>query len=210
MSDVPAGWQPDPENPGGLRYWDGSQWTEHRQAAPAPAPPPAPAPAYGAPPPYGAAPGYGQPGTPFVPTGAPVSNNSGCLKWGLIALGVVVVFTIIGAGCLVFVGKNAVDSLAKTFGEAKTSDYSAAITSCTSNGSSSVSVNGTIKNKRSRRQAYRIEVRVTADNAVVGVGTAYPGQLASEETQPFSTSVFGTVPEGVTPVCQISEVDYTI
>jgi hypothetical protein len=32
----PAGWYPDPEKPGGQRYWDGTSWTEHSQA-PAPA-----------------------------------------------------------------------------------------------------------------------------------------------------------------------------
>ncbi|MCA0329325.1 MAG: DUF2510 domain-containing protein [Actinobacteria bacterium] len=26
----PAGWYPDPSRPGGQRYWDGSQWTEHQ------------------------------------------------------------------------------------------------------------------------------------------------------------------------------------
>lgn len=34
------GWYADAERPGGLRYWDGSSWTEHRQA-PAPAAMPA-------------------------------------------------------------------------------------------------------------------------------------------------------------------------
>ncbi len=29
---MPASWHPDPTNPGLLRYWDGVQWTEHRQA----------------------------------------------------------------------------------------------------------------------------------------------------------------------------------
>ncbi|MDP9168304.1 MAG: DUF2510 domain-containing protein, partial [Actinomycetota bacterium] len=33
---TPADWYPDPENSAGLRYWDGTAWTEHRAPAPAP------------------------------------------------------------------------------------------------------------------------------------------------------------------------------
>lgn len=43
----PAGWQPDPSVPGQLRYWDGTQWTQHVQPAatpPAGATPPTPPP----------------------------------------------------------------------------------------------------------------------------------------------------------------------
>lgn len=38
---TPAGWYPDPERPGQQRYFNGSEWTEHRQAAAPPAGPPA-------------------------------------------------------------------------------------------------------------------------------------------------------------------------
>jgi hypothetical protein len=31
---TPADWYPDPEDPSGLRYWDGTSWTEHRAPAP--------------------------------------------------------------------------------------------------------------------------------------------------------------------------------
>lgn len=30
---MPAGWYPDPEQPGGQRYWTGSEWTGHKLAA---------------------------------------------------------------------------------------------------------------------------------------------------------------------------------
>jgi hypothetical protein len=34
----PPGWHPDPDDPTSQRYWDGSQWTEHRSPAQAAAP----------------------------------------------------------------------------------------------------------------------------------------------------------------------------
>ena len=33
MTNTPAGWHPDPEDPSQLRYWDGNAWTEHRSPA---------------------------------------------------------------------------------------------------------------------------------------------------------------------------------
>ncbi|MEZ5322108.1 MAG: DUF2510 domain-containing protein [Microthrixaceae bacterium] len=61
-SGPPAGWFPDPEVPGGQRYWDGGMWTEHR-VAPSPVvravPAPLPSPAYGHQ--YAGYPQYGQP-----------------------------------------------------------------------------------------------------------------------------------------------------
>ncbi len=41
---TPAGWYPDPEQAGQLRYWDGGGWTEHRSPIQEPAAPAAPEP----------------------------------------------------------------------------------------------------------------------------------------------------------------------
>ena len=41
---TPAGWYPDPEQAGHLRYWDGGAWTEHRSPLQEPAAPPSPEP----------------------------------------------------------------------------------------------------------------------------------------------------------------------
>jgi len=44
----PPGWYADPAGGGGTRWWDGQNWTEHVQPAPAPPPPSAPpGPGYG-------------------------------------------------------------------------------------------------------------------------------------------------------------------
>lgn len=64
---APAGWYPDPGNPGGssLRWWDGSQWTAQTQQGPAASPygPPPSVPGYPSTPPATGAPPvtYGQP-----------------------------------------------------------------------------------------------------------------------------------------------------
>lgn len=42
LNQKQPGWYPDPDSSNGLRYWEGTQWTEHRMDAPPPPPPSAP------------------------------------------------------------------------------------------------------------------------------------------------------------------------
>jgi hypothetical protein len=39
VTQTPAGWFPDPQQPGQQRYWDGAQWTAHTQPLAGPAAP---------------------------------------------------------------------------------------------------------------------------------------------------------------------------
>lgn len=67
-----AGWFPDPHNPGQLRYWDGSTWTEHIHVPETVAAPPPFAPS------QGQSQSQGQnPPPPGGPTGTPRINDIG-------------------------------------------------------------------------------------------------------------------------------------
>jgi hypothetical protein len=115
MSTPPPNWYPDPKGEAELRYWDGSQWTEHThsgqpQAAPA-QPPPAQAPPQQAPAPQGppaagtptAAGGYHQPAYQQG-AAAPAAGSKRGSKLPLIiggalaAVAVVVVLVLVLAG----------------------------------------------------------------------------------------------------------------
>lgn len=62
---TPAGWYDDPMTPGGKRYFDGSQWTDHVQAPPVAAQAgPGLNPGSGSPPPFSANPAAGLPPSP--------------------------------------------------------------------------------------------------------------------------------------------------
>jgi hypothetical protein len=82
-----AGWYDDPENPDAHRYWDGQDWTPHRQrktAATSPPPPATPTPPAQAPPPT-------QQSQPPGATPGPTTSQSGRLKTGLIVSGLALV-----------------------------------------------------------------------------------------------------------------------
>lgn len=92
MTQTPAGWFPDPEQPGQLRYWDGNAWTEHR----APVQPPSPRPTqYPGPVAAGAGSGAVRPPGIGPDAIAPVTKKRNGLWWK-IALGVVAFFFLIG------------------------------------------------------------------------------------------------------------------
>jgi hypothetical protein len=120
QGNPPPNWYPDPKGEAELRYWDGSQWTEHTHsgqtaAQPAPAaPPPSSAPAPQGPAPaasQGTAPGQqptyqpqGGYSAPPAQGGAPASSGGGRSKLPLIIGGAVALVAIAVVLVLVLAG----------------------------------------------------------------------------------------------------------
>jgi uncharacterized RDD family membrane protein YckC len=95
---TPAGWYPDPEQPGQQRYWDGTAWTENRAPmvpadAPVAAPPP-PAGGFVLPPQppagYSPPPSYQSVGYGYTQGGAPLADFGSRL--GAFLLDVLILF----------------------------------------------------------------------------------------------------------------------
>lgn len=95
------GWYEDPNDPSAQRYWDGQDWTPHRQRNPAsgsaqpPATPqqPPPSPSHSPPPPP---PPANEPPPPPMPAESPAASRvkSGAIKIGLVLAGLALVLAI--------------------------------------------------------------------------------------------------------------------
>lgn len=97
MSDLPpANWYPDPEVSGQQRYWDGTQWTEHRApgAGAAPAAGPAPDPQ---PPAWGQQPAAAPQGQAYAPAAGGPSNGLAIASLVVAIVSFFLAFIAIGA-----------------------------------------------------------------------------------------------------------------
>jgi hypothetical protein len=89
-----AGWYPDPEIPGQLRWWDGNQWTDHRSAMPVAAVQPAPQPT--------AAAWYGAAAYPPPRPERPRKSRGWLWLVGAVAIVALVLGTVFATGHLTF------------------------------------------------------------------------------------------------------------
>jgi Protein of unknown function (DUF2510) len=190
----PAGWHPDPERPGQMRYWDGAQWTDHRSPATA-----------------ATAPQSAVPSSTGTYGGGPApKSNSGCLKWGII--GAIVVVLLGGGlvvGCILLVQEGA-DRIERTFGVADPDDYEVVVDECSADEAGIPTAIGTLENTAGHAQAYQVAVSFSRDDdIVVGSGTASTVKLGEDQKGQWSVTA-PSVPEGTTLECEVTEVRYTV
>lgn len=132
---TPAGWYDDPENPHAQRYWDGQNWTPHRQAKPIPQPTPqpvaSPMPPPFVPPPAGQQPQWLPPGPGVAPRRSRTPLVIG-VAVAVVVIGVIVSVVVFAS---LFGGKTIVpDRAAKTLTNAvsRQNGFTPTDTSCPS------------------------------------------------------------------------------
>lgn len=194
----PSPHQPPPEPPPGST----GQWS----------PPPQPS-QFGQP---------GQQGQPGPPPGPPpggwaqqppppaqTSNNSGCLKIGLIVLVVLAVLGFGAVGCLVFVGGEVAEDIEQAVGEADPSDYDLTGPECSVDFADDVRANGTITNTSGERQGFQIEVRfLDSDGSLITSESTFTDALDDGQSTEWEVITFSEAPGDFT--CEIDEVSYSI
>ncbi len=221
---TPAGWYDDPNEPNAQRYWDGQDWTPHRQRKPAsqPAPqpvmspPPAPQPVAPLPPPPPTAPlpppPPGQQPQWAPPAQAPNTGARQRSRTPIVALAVVAVVVLAVAGVLVYkfvlTGKSDEDQI-RAVVQAFTNDWNSSDTTalaslgCHQAGTPYVDK---LDFAQSRAEVGPISSSVTGIHITGDHATADVTMTQSQPPQESDTGTFTLSKEnGTWKVCDISQ-----
>ena len=140
-----------------------------------------------------------------------VKQGSGCLKIGLIVLGILVIFGIGTVGCLVFAGNEVAKEIDKQTGEATSSDYEISDVECTNDEMLGAQATGMIQNLSDKAQGFEIEVRFeTADGDLISEDSTITDTINVDQSQAWKVLSLEEAPEGAELTCELTEVSYTI
>lgn len=154
------------------------------------------------------------PGYPQQPIVIVQEKKSGCMRTGLIVLGVLAILGVLMVGCLAVVADETVKQIEKETGPANAADFDIAVAECEIDVLDLPQAGGTITNKSDVAQGFKIEVTYTDDDgARIGdpglefVDTLAPGKSARWSTGSFTT-VEGDIGElGCEPAVSYSILD---
>ena len=188
MSQQPPNWYPDPDGGGGLRYWDGTQWTENRAPGAAVAPMP------------------------------PAKKKRGCLPILGIAAAVIIVLIVIAAVAGSKSSSSKPSSSPGTTGVSKgitaggSTDptHEVKITKCIKDPIlGDLDIKGTATNDTSKRSDFIIEFAITDSTGKTQLGTT---TALANNVEPGQTALFdapSTVTFQAGAICKVSTVNRT-
>jgi hypothetical protein len=138
-----------------------------------------------------------------------VKQRSGCLTAFLVALGVV---SVLGFGLFLlfaFALNEAAENLSDSVGIAAESDYSVALTSCTTSALSGAKATGTIENRSTKRQGFAVTVRFTTpDNTLISEDSTHIDTLDVGQVGNWTIVSFAKANRDLQ--CAIVAVNYTV
>jgi hypothetical protein len=122
-----------------------------------------------------------------------------------------VILGILAVGALYLGARKIVEGVENTFGPARAEDYelNSSDMSCDLEGSSSMTVSGTLTNKTSHRQNYSVSIDFLegTNGPKLGNATGLTGSLAAGQTGRFEGNDFATrQPRALT--CKVTGVSY--
>jgi hypothetical protein len=131
------------------------------------------------------------------------------MKIGLIVVAVLVIFGVIGVGCLVFAGNEVAKEIDRSMGTASEDDYDLSGPECSVDEVLGPQAKGRITNTSNEAQGFQIEVRFLAeDGSLVSEDSTFTDTLDVGQATDWTVSTLADATGPVT--CELSEVSYSI
>jgi hypothetical protein len=145
------------------------------------------------------------------PPPAPSQGNNGCLKVGLIVLGVLAVLGIAFVACVAVVGREIVEEIERQTGEANPADYDIELTECGVDDSSGwAEASGRITNTSDDERAFEVIVRFTTPGGdLIERSSTLTSRLDAGQSTGWSTVSSSEIPDGEVE-CELRGVNYTL
>ncbi len=141
----------------------------------------------------------------------PQKQDNGCLKWGLIGGAVLLVFGLLGVGCLVFAGNRVVNEIDDATGAADAGDYDVTLDTCEVDEIGSARASGTITNTSNKAQGFEVEVRYSSpDGNLLDTASTFVSRLEKDQKGNWDTTAITDLTSGDDIECEIGEVSYSL
>jgi hypothetical protein len=157
--------------------------------------------------------GSSPPRRPLWPPAQPVviKQGPGCMKIGLIVVGVLVLLGAGLAACIGLVANEAAEDLNEAVGEAALDDYELTTETCATDSMLGAQAEGQITNTSEKAQGFQITVRFELeDGSLLSEDPTFTHTINVGQSQQWAVSSLNDVPEGAAVTCTVARVEYTI